>query len=398
MPKKNDEEQVESEINIPEIDKDTVLKSVKLNDAEPKVKKSKPATKTISVKDQTKELYEEFGEFMKVKADMVVDVGLKQVIPTPIDILNAILGGGFAVGALSIIVGNPGSGKSMLAIQTMGSGQLKYKNFLATFMDSEEATSTLRLANLGVKNPMIKPYVDITVEKVFKHLEAMCLFKEQKKMNDNPSICVWDSIANTLSEKEREAEDVNSVIGYKARMLSLLVPKYVARCSQHNIAWLAVNQLRDQLAIGNFAPAKDLKFMTMGKSMPGGNVLKYNAFSLLEMKHKGIIDPDKMGFDGIISTIKTVKCKLFPPNIEIELVGDFIRGYSNFWTNYSFLVKEGRLSSGAWNFLKTLPEKKFRTKDAEALYNENGEFTKKYDEAVTECINTEIIEKYNPVI
>jgi RecA/RadA recombinase len=285
---------------------------------------------------------------------------------------------------------------SMLAIQTIGAGQRKFDHFLATFMDSEEATTTQRLSNLGVHNPKIKPYTDITVEKVFKHLETMCLFKEQKKLKDKPSICVWDSIANTLSEKERQVDDINSVIGYKARLLSILVPKFVARCAQYNICWLSVNQLRDVLNISQFAAPKDMRFLSTGKSMPGGNILKFNAFTLVEMKAKSALDSTKMGFDGIIATVKTVKSKLFPPNIQIEIVGDFIRGFSNFWTNYNFLVKEKRLQSGSWNLLQSYPEKKFRTKDAENLYNTDEKFKKEFDKAVGECIQTEIIDKYNP--
>ena len=155
---------------------------------------------------------------------------------------------------------------------------------MGAFLDSEEATTKHRLAMLGVKYPMLSPYTDMTVEKVFRFLEGTCVFKREKKIIDVPSAIIWDSIANTLSEKEREAEDVNSVIGYKARMLSILVPKYVAKCAQHNICFLAVNQLRDVLSIGQFAPAKDLKFMSQSKDMPGGNTLKFNAFQLVEMK------------------------------------------------------------------------------------------------------------------
>ena len=172
-----------------------------------------------------------------------------------------------------------------------------------------EATTAIRLAMLGVKYPNIKPYVDITVEKVFKFLEGLCLFKQNKDVVDIPSVVVWDSIANTLSQKEREAEDVNSVIGYKARMLSILVPKYVAKCAQHNICLIAVNQLRDVISMGPFSTPKDLKFMSGSKSIPGGNTLKFNSFHLVEMKVKSVIDREKYGFDGIVCKIKCVKNK-----------------------------------------------------------------------------------------
>lgn len=346
-----------------------------------------------------KDLYDEFSDFLEDKADMKPEVELKKTIPTGLDLLDAVLGGGFAIGALSIIVGQPGSGKSMLAMQTLAEGQKQFNGqLIGGYLDSEESTTSIRLANLGVRYPRIKPYPDITVEKVFKFLEGLCLFKEKKKIVNTPSIVVWDSIANTLSEKEREAEDVNSVIGYKARMLSILIPKYVAKCGQHNISLIAVNQLRDVMNIGQFAPARDLKFMSASKDMPGGNVLKFNAFHLLEMKVGTVLTQDKYGFDGVIAKTKCVKNKLFPPNIEIELLGSFTTGFSNFWTNYHFLSKTKRLNTGAWNYLISLPDKKFRTKDAEKMFHSEEDFKAKFTEAVDEAIKTEITDKYNPVI
>jgi len=349
------------------------------------------------------DLYSEFNAFLEKKTDMKNDRGTKETIGTGIDVVDAVLGGGFAIGALNIIVGQPGSGKTMLAIQTLGQGQKQFKGkLLGSFLDSEEATTTIRLANLGVKYPKIKPYSDITVEKVFKFIEGMCVFKQEKDIIDVPSAIIWDSIANTLSQAEIEADDVNQVIGRKARTLSLLIPKYVAKCAQNNICLLAVNQLRDVLSMGPYGAPKDLKFMSATKDMPGGTILKYNAFHLVEMKVKTVIAPGKAedstkyGFEGVIVTLKCVKNKLFPPNIEVEMVGSFTSGFSNFWTNYNFLKNAKRLNSGAWNYLVDLPDKKFRTKDAPKLYTTDEEFRTAFKKAVKETIQSEIIDKYSP--
>ncbi len=389
-----------------EVDTKEILESVQLNisdEEKEEVQIVKPIIKKeVNGEDDEKqaiELYDEFSTFLEDKTDMKPELELKKTIPTGIDVLDAILGGGFAIGALSIIVGQPGSGKSMLAMKALGQAQKEYNGQLIPgYLDSEEATTSIRLSNLGVRYPNIKPYNDITVEKVFKFLEGLCLFKEKNKIISTPSMVIWDSIANTLSEKEREAEDVNQVIGYKARMLSILIPKYVAKLGQHNISLIAVNQLRDVINIGQFAPPKDLKFMSASKDMPGGNVLKFNAFHLLEMKVGTVLERDKYGFDGVIAKTKCVKNKLFPPNIEVEILGSFTTGFSNFWTNYHFLIKTKRLNSGAWNYLVSMPDKKFRTKDAEKLYHNTPEFKEKYDIAVKEAIQTEIIDKYNPNI
>jgi len=298
-----------------------------------------------------------------------------------------------------VITGNPGSGKTMIAIQTLGAGQRKYNgNILVGMLDSEEATTTVRMSNLGVKKPKIKPYTDITVEKVFKFLEGMCLYKEMKNIIDTPSIVVWDSVANTLSQREREVEDINQAIGYKGRLLSLLIPKYLSKLSAYNISLICINQLRDVIQIGNFTPAKELKYMTQGKTMPGGNSLKFNAFHLIEMKAKESATRDKFGFDGYFAEFSCVKNKLFPPNIKISVAGNFVTGFSNFWTNYKFLTDNKRMVTGAWNYLANYPEKKTRTKDAEDLYNTDHVFKEAFDKAVQETLKTEIVDKYNPIL
>jgi hypothetical protein len=134
--------------------------------------------------------------------------------------------------------------------------------------------------------------------------------------------------------------------------------------------------------------------MSTGKDMPGGTTLKFNAFHLLEMNIRGVTKEEQYGFTGIIVRTKCVKNKLFVPNIEIELIGDFVTGFSNFWTNYKFLVDNKRLESGAWNYLIDLPEKKFRTKDAPQLYETDDKFKEFYNKAVQETIQTEIVNKY----
>lgn len=407
MTNNSEENEYMSEMNELEskvdIDVNEVMDSISLKPSEETTTK-KPGRKKVSDKaseDIETDLFSEFSSFLSTKADINHSTKDKLVIPTGIDLVDAVLGGGFVVGSLGIIVGQPGSGKSMLAMQTLAQAQKQYiGKLLAGFLDSEEATTTVRLANLGVRNPSLKPYNEMTVEKVFKFIEGLCAFKMTKKI-DIPSVVIWDSIANTLSQKELETDDPNSVIGYKARLLSILVPKYVAKCSKNDILLLAVNQLRDVIDMGRFSAPKDLKFMSHTKDMPGGTILKYNANQLVEMKVKSAIadkEAEKYGFEGIIAKLKCVKNKLFPPNVEVEVVGSFVTGFSNFWTNYNFLSNTNRLNTGSWNYLVSLPDKKFRTKDAPELYKNDEVFARAYDEAVKEAIQTEIIDSYNPVV
>jgi hypothetical protein len=98
----------------------------------------------------------------------------------------------------------------------------------------------------------------------------------------------------------------------------------------------------------------------------------------------------------MLFTATTVKNKLMPPNITVEIIGDYVRGFNNFRTNYHFLTQVKRMKTGAWNYLVSYPEKKFRTKDAETLYNEDEKFRAAFDSSVKEAIQIEIVDKYNP--
>jgi len=138
--------------------------------------------------------------------------------------------------------------------------------------------------------------------------------------------------------------------------------------------------------------------MSQGKTMPGGNSFKFNAFHLIEMKTKETVTRDKFGFDGYFAEMFCVKNKLFPPNIKIPIAGNFVHGFSNYWTNYRFLVDNKRMITGAWNYLADLPNTKCRTKDMLETYNTNPLFKEAFDKAVKETIQTEIIEKHNPIL
>lgn len=338
-----------------------------------------------NIDNQISDLYGELSSFLKTKTDIVEDVGIKETIPTGITPLDAILGGGFALGTLGMAIGAPGCGKTTLLLQAIAAAQRKYKNkLLSAVLDAEEAITTLRMSNLGIKFPKLKPYGDMTVEKVFKFLEGLCLFKEGRGLLADPSIVLWDSIANTLSQKEIETEDINSVIGYKGRLLSLLIPKYVSKLSKYNICLLAINQLRDKIQIGPMAQPKELAFMAQGKTFPGGNALKFNAFHIIDMRVKGVLDINKFGFEGFEAEVKCIKNKLASPNIKITLIGNFTTGFDNFWTSYVYLVDKGRLTTGAWNYMPSLPNVKFRTKDAKTLYNTNTEFKEAFDNEIEE--------------
>ena len=369
--------------------------SIKITEAD----KAKLAKQQATQKTEEEEIAALQGDLADFLQDKIAinneDGGVIDKFPTGIDVLDAVAGGGFGVGTFTMIVGNPGTFKSALLGSVIATGQKKYGGrMLTVYHDSETATSTERLSKLGVNNPKIKPYDEVTVESVFKSIEGVSAFKQLKNITDRPTIIAWDSIANTCTEKDKTTDDINQTMGLKQRMISGLFPRYLSKMKANKISLIAVNQLRDSMSIGPYGPPADLQHMG-GKDIPGGQAAKFNAFHLLFLKNRGDLKIEQYGFSGIKLEAYFIKNKFFRPNVPVTLIVDFNTGVSNFWTNYNFLVDNGRMQAGAWNYLVALPNKKYRTKDVVELYATDIEYKKTFDKEVQDTIKREIVDKYS---
>jgi len=344
--------------------------------------------------DAANDLKKTLAAFLTKTVDASADDSVKCTIPTGIDVLDTILGGGVAT-KLFQVVGMPGSGKSALVARIIATAQRKWPGkSIGIYVDSEQSMSSERLEQLGVCNPTITPYGDdISVEKVFKFIEGICVFKEQHpEYMDIPACVIWDSIANTLTEKGVEAENQYSVLGQKAALLSHLLPKYVNKLNKYAICMVGVNQLREKIEMGMMHTPPTLRFLA-DKNIPGGNSLLFNSFQLLFLRQKEALK--EYGFEGVIVTARTIKNKLFTPNVEVEMVFSFEHGFSNFWTNYELLKKFKRVTcGGGWVSLENYDGKKCQQKGVIQKYKEDPEFRVAWDCAVQDVLKTEYIEKY----
>ena len=123
-------EELENVVPTTVLEVQEVLDSVKIEDdvVDKTPKKRGPRKKDLPTPDevnnmsdkevlglskQVEDLYSEFNSFLETKAKIISDTGVKDVIPTGIEVLDAFLGGGFAVGTMSVIAGTPGSGKCL---------------------------------------------------------------------------------------------------------------------------------------------------------------------------------------------------------------------------------------------------------------------------------------------
>jgi len=341
-----------------------------------------------------KSLQDDFTEFLKTTQGLTPDYSIRNTVPTGIDLLDVLMGGGAATGLLQII-GPPGSGKSALAAKIIATSQRKFKKLTqSVYMDGEDSTDKRRLMQLGVTQPPVQPYTRLSVEAIFRCVEGMCNYKlNHNEVADIPWVVTWDSIANTHTEAALHETDPNKVTGLKARILAHLLPIYIPKMNEFNISLVAVNQLRDKIDMGVFKTPSDLQFLA-NKKIPGGSSSLYNSIQILYITPCGRIEGE-YGFYGTRVKCKLIKNKLFTPNIEFEMVFSFERGFSNFFTNYELLKKTKRISmGGAWGTLLSYPEKKFQQSNVIKMYNDNEEFREAFNNDVKDVLKTEYIDVY----
>ena len=359
------------------------------------------ASKTKNVKEE-KGLTSQFiikeitGLLLSEMPNLSFNVDKEAVVPTTLDILDAILGGGFIQGGFHMMIGMPGSGKSTFAAQLLATAQKMHKDTIGFYIDAENAMAKKRLEQLGVDTSRVIPINrNITVETVFNTIKLIIQYKmDNPHLKEVPFVMVWDSIAFTPSERELASDDINETIGYKARLLSQMLPKWLGKLVEYNITLLAVNQLRDKISIGPYHAPADLRWMGE-KDIPGGGALKFLAFQLLSLKAKSDAKEDMYGENGLIVTIKAIKNKNFAPNIDVDVFMSFNGGFDNFLTNMMLLKESKRFVSGAWNYLTCYPTKKFRTKDTKELYKTDPIFKENWDKSVKEAIE-EFTQKHKP--
>ena len=109
-------------------------------------------------------------------------------VPTGTEEMDRVLGGGLVPGAVILIGGDPGIGKSTLLMQVLGAVQGRLR---ALYVTGEESLSqvSLRAHRLGLKNLDLPVLAETAIEQVLAQLKA-----------EKPGLAVIDSIQTLYSE------------------------------------------------------------------------------------------------------------------------------------------------------------------------------------------------------
>lgn len=342
------------------------------------------------IENFSSEIQKKFSEFL-FKEKKIGDLTNEEpkLLKTGITTLDIILGGGIIIGGFVQLVGRAGCGKTSLAIKILSNLQKEHRGkCLCLFIDSECTATRARLAQLGVKDPEIDPVFDITLEDIVEIIDSTIEFKKKnKELEDYPVIVVWDSIASTLSKKEMAAEDLKEVVGYKARLLSVYLPKIAPLLLKYSITIVAINQLRDNLSLGVMPSAPAIKGLKNSENIPGGRALQFSTSQLIFMHDTSNLEESSFGFDGKEVECYCIKNKVFTPMIKTKMALSYAGGFSDFWSSFLVLRDEKYiLTNGPWYSMKGY-EKKFQLSKISGIYQNDPEFRKAFNMCLEEYKN-----------
>lgn len=332
-----------------------------------------------------KELMEEIlSDIKKTEGFEDIDFnGHVQTIPTGIDLLDYVMGGGVPVGKLCTITGSPGGGKTTLAAQYIVGFQHYNPESMAFYIDIEQGLSIDRLVALGCDpDRTILISNSMTVEVVGKLISSILASKVRNKKTEVPYIIIWDSESATPTTKALEATDASSVLGEKSRAIGILLPKLVQNVGKCNTTLIIIAQLRNNITIDRYAPKK-AELNLGAQKITGGSAAEFLPFQLAFIRSKGTTSPEakKENCIPIIGQANEVlfkKNKNFTPNIPIELVINYDSGYEDFWSKERLLRKTNSFKGAAWQTIEGC-DVKHRRGDVEEVYNTNPEFKAAFD-------------------
>lgn len=211
--------------------------------------------------------------------------------------LDAILGGGWAVGKIVEIYGWESTGKTGLALDAIKS--IQDKGGIAALIDAEHALNTEYCDEIGVDVDQLYLSQPSFGEQAIQTIRALIATGEI-------DLIVVDSVAAMIPLAELEGESGEIKMALHARMMSQGMKLIHAAASDNNCTVIFLNQLRKTMAMHG-----------PDETTTGGKALRFYSSQRVEVKRKKQI---KEGDDviGFKQQIKCVKNKVAPPFQFIE--------------------------------------------------------------------------------
>jgi len=258
-----------------------------------------------------------------------------ELISSGCTLLDCVLGGGWALGRVSNIVGDKASGKTLCSIEACTNFHLTYPKGNIFYYEAESAFDVRYAEALGMPIDAVN-FVgeENTIEEFYEILESIL---KDKELNKQPAFFVMDSL-DALSDRaeQKRTIDEGTYGQNKAKKLSEIFRRSVSLIDNSRLHLQIVSQVRDN--IGVMIGAKNKR--------SGGRALDFYASQVLWLaeikKHKKTI----RGVERIVGTQVKANCKknkIGLPFRECEFPITFGYGIDDLTAHIDFLNKVGAL-------------------------------------------------------
>lgn len=232
---------------------------------------------------------------------------VKQWLSTGCLALDSIMGGGFPVGRIIELYGDTSTGKSLIAAQAVAWVQQSYPDATTLYIDTERAVSLDIMRDIGVDTSRLMYSDPDTIEDVFELMEDVLEHK-----GDQLCFIVWDSVAATTAQQEKDADYGKPTMGKHALLMSQGLRKFNRLISGHNACALFINQTRQQIGV----MFGDDETTFGGKALPFYSSIRIRLKKGRKITH---VNGKRKEVIGIYATAQVVKNKVAKPFLEAEL-------------------------------------------------------------------------------
>jgi protein RecA len=258
----------------------------------------------------------------------------KEFISSGCAVLDCVLGGGYALGRVSNIVGDKSTGKTLLAIEACANFANTYPDGKIHYIEAESAFDFGYAEQLGMPMDSISFREDIdTIEDFFRYAD-----KDVLTDDNTPKLLILDSLdaLSDLAEQEEEIGAKTYSMG-KQKASSKLFRTRIRTFGRNNVHLMFISQVRYNIGV------------TFGEkyTMAGGKALDMYASQRLWLAEREKIKRTVRGIErpiGIWIKALCKKNKIGLPYRSCDIPILFSYGIDDAWANLDFLKEAKSLT------------------------------------------------------
>ena len=183
------------------------------------------------------------GTKFEINSESEILTSCKLRTPTPVEVLNILLGGGLPLSGVYHTWGLPKGGKSTWLYQSMGMFQKQYPNGVCCIVDTESSADSNRLKALGIDHPeMVLRLPTNSIESGFKDLMKVVANKQSKpELKEVPLFIIWDTISRGMATDSSSQSRMNAQD--RARIIKNYMPQLCSEVEKQPFILGLINQV-----------------------------------------------------------------------------------------------------------------------------------------------------------